>query len=185
MGGWDFFAAGAMPLHFPRAGLLLWFPPRVSRDLFRTFRNKIWSEKKELPIATFSCCWRVVNRRYFGNSILLVLWAEVVAFAFWLAAASFLFSDSSFGDLSPGRINKKALIRNGFWLVFYVKATSLFFKFISPNWNLLKNYWWFGISPEGIGSMGWFLNFLMHCSSPNLLLSPQKMTGYDSRNTDS
>jgi cation/acetate symporter len=34
----------------------------------------------------------------------------------------------------------------------------VYFKFISPESNNASN-WWFGISPEGIGTLGMLLNF--------------------------
>jgi len=34
----------------------------------------------------------------------------------------------------------------------------VFFKFVAPELNHAE-YWWFGISPEGIGTLGMLLNF--------------------------
>ena len=36
----------------------------------------------------------------------------------------------------------------------------VYFKFIAPEQNS-EAYWWFGISPEGIGAVGALLNFLI------------------------
>jgi cation/acetate symporter len=44
-------------------------------------------------------------------------------------------------------------------LIFTVSYIS-YFKFIYPELNS-ADHWWFGISPEGIGSLGMLLNFLV------------------------
>ena len=36
----------------------------------------------------------------------------------------------------------------------------VFFKFISPELNTAE-HWWFGVSPEGIGTFGMVLNFIV------------------------
>jgi cation/acetate symporter len=36
----------------------------------------------------------------------------------------------------------------------------IYFKFISPELNN-SDHWWLGISPEGIGSLGMLLNFVV------------------------
>ena len=40
----------------------------------------------------------------------------------------------------------------------FTGAYIIYFKFIDPAANNASN-WWFGISPEGIGTLGMLLNF--------------------------
>ncbi|MFT4856403.1 MAG: cation/acetate symporter [Algoriphagus sp.] len=150
-------AAGAMAAALSTAaGLLLVISTSVSRDLFRTFRPNM-SEKKELRIARLAAAGAVVIAGYFGiNPPGFV--AEVVAFAFGLAAASF-FPVIIMGIFSS-RINKEGAIAGMLSGLVFTLGYIIFFKFISPELNS-KEYWWFGISPEGIGSIGMFLNFLV------------------------
>ncbi len=150
-------AAGAMAAALSTAaGLLLVISTSVSRDLFRTFRPNM-SEKKELRIARLAAAGAVVIAGYFGiNPPGFV--AEVVAFAFGLAAASF-FPVIIMGIFSS-RINKEGAISGMVTGLVFTLSYIIFFKFISPELNT-KEYWWFGISPEGIGSIGMFLNFFI------------------------
>jgi cation/acetate symporter len=150
-------AAGAMAAALSTAaGLLLVISTSVSRDLFRTFRPDM-SEKKELRIARLAAAGAVVIAGYFGiNPPGFV--AEVVAFAFGLAAASF-FPVIIMGIFSS-RINKEGAIAGMLSGLVFTLGYIIFFKFISPELNS-KAYWWFGISPEGIGSIGMFLNFFV------------------------
>lgn len=148
-------AAGAMAAALSTAaGLLLVISTSVSRDLFKTFKPDI-SEKKELRIARFSAAGAVILAGYFGvNPPGFV--AEVVAFAFGLAAASF-FPVIILGIFST-RINKEGAITGMIVGLVFTIAYISYFKFIAPELNN-ASHWWFGISPEGIGSVGMLLNF--------------------------
>lgn len=150
-------AAGAMAAALSTAaGLLLVISTSVSRDLFRTFKPDM-SEKKELRIARIAAAGAVVIAGYFGiNPPGFV--AEVVAFAFGLAAASF-FPVIIMGIFST-RINKEGAIAGMISGLVFTLAYIVYFKFINPELNTAE-HWWFGISPEGIGSLGMFLNFIV------------------------
>lgn len=149
-------AAGAMAAALSTAaGLLLVISTSVSRDLFRTFRPEM-SEKNELRIARIAAGGAVVLAGYFGvNPPGFV--AEVVAFAFGLAAASF-FPVIIMGIFST-KINKEGAISGMVLGLVFTLAYIIYFKFLSPEMNNAEN-WWFGISPEGIGSVGMLLNFV-------------------------
>jgi cation/acetate symporter len=150
-------AAGGMAAALSTAaGLLLVISTSVSRDLFRTFKPDM-TEKRELLIARISAGGAVILAGYFGvNPPGFV--AEVVAFAFGLAAASF-FPVIIMGIFSS-RMNKEGAIAGMVsGLVFTVLYIS-YFKFISPELNSV-DHWWFGISPEGIGSLGMLINFVV------------------------
>lgn len=150
-------AAGAMAAALSTAaGLLLVISTSVSRDLVKTFNPGI-SEKKELRIARIAAAGAVLFAGYFGvNPPGFV--AEVVAFAFGLAAASF-FPVIILGIFST-RINKEGAITGMISGLIFTLGYITYFKFISPELNNL-DHWWLGISPEGIGSLGMLLNFLM------------------------
>jgi cation/acetate symporter len=160
-------AAGAMAAALSTAaGLLLVISTSVSRDLFKTFRPEI-SEKKELRIARIAAAGAVLLAGYFGiNPPGFV--AEVVAFAFGLAASSF-FPVILLGIFST-RINREGAIAGMLaGLVFTISYIS-YFKFISPELNTAAHWWW-GISPEGIGTLGMALNFLV-CFGVSYLTPP-------------
>lgn len=150
-------AAGAMAAALSTAaGLLLVISTSVSRDLFRTFKPNM-SEKKELRIARLAAAGAVVLAGYFGvNPPGFV--AEVVAFAFGLAAASF-FPVIIMGIFSS-RMTKEGAIAGMVSGLVFTLIYIVYFKFISPEMNSAEN-WWFGISPEGIGSIGMLINFVV------------------------
>lgn len=150
-------AAGAMAAALSTAaGLLLVISTSVSRDLFRTFKPNM-SEKKELRIARIAAAGAVILAGYFGvNPPGFV--AEVVAFAFGLAAASF-FPVIIMGIFSS-RMNKEGAVAGMVSGLVFTMAYIVYFKFVSPEMNT-ADHWWFGISPEGIGSLGMMANFLV------------------------
>ena len=82
--------------------------------------------------------------------------AEVVAFAFGLAAASF-FPVILLGIFST-RMNKEAAISGMLSGLLLTTSYIVYFKFMAPELNHAE-HWWFGISPEGIGTLGMLLNF--------------------------
>jgi len=82
--------------------------------------------------------------------------AQVVAFAFGLAAASF-FPVILLGIFSK-RMNKEAAIAGMITGLVFTFSYIVYFKFVAPADNN-PDHWWFGISPEGIGTLGMLLNF--------------------------
>jgi cation/acetate symporter len=150
-------AAGAMAAALSTAaGLLLVISTSVSRDLVKTFNPGI-TEKKELRIARLAAAGAVVLAGYFGvNPPGFV--AEVVAFAFGLAAASF-FPVIIMGIFST-RINKEGAITGMISGLIFTMGYIIYFKLMSPELNSAE-HWWFGISPEGIGSIGMMINFVV------------------------
>lgn len=150
-------AAGAMAAALSTAaGLLLVISTSVSRDLVKTFNPGI-SEKKELRIAKLAAGGAVILAGYFGiNPPGFV--AEVVAFAFGLAAASF-FPVIIMGIFST-RINKEGAIAGMISGLIFTMGYIVYFKLMSPELNT-ADHWWFGISPEGIGSVGMMINFVV------------------------
>ena len=137
------------------AGLLLVLSAAVSHDLLkRNWRPDI-SETGELVAARVSAGLAVMVAGYLGiNPPGFV--AEVVAFAFGLAAASF-FPVIILGIFSK-RLNREGAIAGMLSGITLTAAYIVYFKFVNPAANVAEN-WWFGISPEGIGSIGMAVNF--------------------------
>ncbi len=137
------------------AGLLLVIASAVSHDLMKGVLTPDMSEKKELLWARAAAGGAVVVAGYFGiNPPGFV--AQVVAFAFGLAASSF-FPIIILGVFWK-RATKEAAIAGMLAGIIFTTWYIVFFKFVHPEMNVLKN-WWFGISPEGIGMIGMLVNF--------------------------
>src|SRR5690606_5295621 len=119
-------AAGGMAAALSTAaGLLLVISTSVSRDLFRTFVPSM-SEKRELLIDRISAATAVVIAGYFGiNPPGLV--AQVVAFAFGLAAASF-FPVIIMGIFST-RMNKQGAIAGMLSGLIFTLGYIIYFNF--------------------------------------------------------
>ena len=129
----------------------------ISHDLLkRNWRPDI-SERGELIAARFSAVFAVLAAGYLGiNPPGFV--AEVVAFAFGLAASSF-FPVIILGIFSK-RLNREGAIAGMLCGITFTAAYIVYFKFVNPGANVAEN-WWFGISPEGIGAVGMTVNFVV------------------------
>ncbi|MDG2119476.1 MAG: cation acetate symporter [Gammaproteobacteria bacterium] len=136
------------------AGLLLVISTSVAHDMLkRTFIPSI-SEKQELLAARLSIFIAVLIAGYVGMNPPAYV-AQVVAFAFGLAAASF-FPAIVLGIFQK-KMNKQGAI-SGMVVGFIFTATYIiYFKLVNPTANISEN-WFFGISPEGIGTLGTILN---------------------------
>ena len=151
-------AAGALAAALSTAaGLLLVISASVSHDLIKKMIKPSISEKGELVAARLSAVVAVCVAGYFGiNPPDFV--AATVALAFGLAAASF-FPAIILGIFSK-RMNKEGAIAGmivGILLmIFYMTK----FKF---DWfgGGTEADWWFGISPEGFGTVAMFANFIV------------------------
>ncbi len=137
------------------AGLLLVVSSAVSHDLLkRGFKPDI-TERGELIAARVSAGAAVLVAGYLGiNPPGFV--AEVVAFAFGLAAASF-FPAFIMGIFSK-RMNREGAVLGMISGISLTAAYIVYFKFVNPAANTAE-HWWFGISPEGIGTVGMLVNF--------------------------
>jgi len=82
--------------------------------------------------------------------------AQVVAFAFGLAAAS-LFPAILLGIFDK-RTNTIGAVTGMLVGLAFTLYYIVYFKFVAPELNN-ADHWWFGISPEGIGMVGAILNF--------------------------
>ena len=139
------------------AGLLLVISTSISHDLLKKLFLQSITDKQELIYARFSAAVAIVIAGYFGIHPPGFV-AQVVAFAFGLAASSF-FPVILMGIFSK-RMNKEGAITGMITGLTFTASYIIYFKFINPSINSAE-YWWFGISPEGIGTLGMFLNFLI------------------------
>ncbi len=133
------------------AGLLLVVSSAISHDLLKRGFARDLSEKGELLAARASAAVAVVVAGYLGIHPPGFV-AEVVAFAFGLAASSF------FPAIVLGIFWKRTTRAGAVWgmvagLTFTV-GYIVHFKFLGGDPADL----WFGISPEGIGTLGMLVN---------------------------
>ena len=146
-------AAGALAAALSTAaGLLLVVSTAISHDLLsRTWMPNI-SERGELMAARLSAAVAVLLAGYFGIHPPGFV-AEVVAFAFGLAASSF-FPALLLGVFTK-RANATGVVTGMLVGLGFTAGYIVYFKFLGGK----PEQWWFGISPEGIGTLGMLLNF--------------------------
>lgn len=137
------------------AGLLLVISSAVSHDLLKQSFMPGISDKQELLYARIAAAVAVCVAGLFGIYPPAFV-AQVVAFAFGLAAAS-LFPALLMGIFSK-RINREGAITGMLIGLVFTFSYIVYFKFVSPELNSAE-YWLLGISPEGIGFIGMLLNF--------------------------
>ncbi len=151
-------AAGALAAALSTAaGLLLVISSAVSHDLLKKMVMPNISDKGELIAARIAATGAVCLAGYFGvNPPGFV--AATVALAFGLAASSF-FPAILLGIFSK-RINKEGAISGMLVGVSLMLFYMLKFKF---GWfgGGTKADWWFGISPEGFGTIAMIVNFVV------------------------
>jgi cation/acetate symporter len=151
-------AAGALAAALSTAaGLLLVISSAVSHDLLKKMVMPKISEKEELIAARIAATVAVCLAGYFGiNPPGFV--AATVALAFGLAASSF-FPAILLGIFSK-RINKEGVISGMLVGVMLMLFYMLKFKFGWFGGGTMAD-WWFGISPEGFGSIAMIANFVV------------------------
>ena len=140
------------------AGLLLVISTSLAHDLLKkvVLRDKL-NEKKELMAARIAAGFAVLLAGLLGIYPLGFV-AQVVAFAFGLAASSF-FPAIILGIFSK-KMNKEGAISGMIVGILFTAGYIIYFKFINPTANKPENWLW-GISPEGIGTIGMVLNFIV------------------------
>ena len=146
------------------AGLLLVISSSLAHDLFCRYVTPNATEKQKVKIGRIAILFGILVAGYFGiNPPGFV--GEVVAFAFGLAAASFF--PAIFLGIFSKRVNRAGAVTGMiiglvFTLVYILLCTShkvfpLFFD--API--LTEEDWLLGISPQGIGTLGMALNFIV------------------------
>lgn len=166
-------AAGALAAALSTAaGLLLVISASVSHDLIKKIVNPKISEKNELVAARLSSIVAVCIAGYFGiNPPGFV--AATVALAFGLAAASFF--PAIILGIFYKRMNKEGamagMIVGIITMLYYMLKYKLgWFDEVLPS----KSQWWFGISPEGFGSVAMLLNFIVSITIMKFTPAPPK-----------
>jgi cation/acetate symporter len=146
-------AAGGLAAALSTAsGLLLVISSSIAHDLYYRIINPAASESQRLMVGRVMVGFAIAVAGYFGvNPPGFV--AQVVAFAFGLAAASF-FPVIILG-IFDGRTNKEGAIAGMITGLVFTTFYIIGVKFYGmPTW-------FFNISAEGIGTVGMLINFMV------------------------
>ena len=152
------------------AGLLLVISTSISHDLLKNYLRPSISEKGELYAARVSIAVAVVAAGLAGlNPPGFV--AEVVALAFGLAASSFF--PAIILGIFDKRMNREGAIAG---MIVGILFTAIYIIYFKPQLGGpgTPEQYWFGISPEGIGTLGMGINFVTAWVISRLTSSPPK-----------
>ena len=157
------------------AGLLLVISAAVSHDLLKGVFMPSISERRELLAGRISAGFAIVIAGLLGYFPPAFV-AQVVAFAFGLAAAS-LFPPILLGIFYK-RMNKQGAIAGMLTGLIFTYAYIEFFKGLFLRWagapfaeDVAEN-WLLGVSPEGIGALGMVLNFVVALTVSRMTAAP-------------
>jgi len=154
-------AAGAIAAALSTAaGLLLVISTSISHDLLKRNLMPNISDKMELRYARGAAAVAILVAGYLGiNPPGFV--AEVVAFAFGLAAASFF--PAIILGIFYKKMNKEGAVAGMLAGMVFTIGYIVYFKgiFITPMAANVPANWFLGISPEGIGTVGMLVNFIV------------------------
>ena len=152
------------------AGLLLVISTSISHDLLKNYLRPDISEKNELYAARVAIAVAVVAAGLAGlNPPGFV--AQVVALAFGLAASSFF--PAIILGIFDKRMNKEGAITGMIVGIVFTASYIIYFKPQLGGPGLPENFWW-GISPEGIGTLGMILNFVIALIVSRFTIAPPK-----------
>jgi cation/acetate symporter len=152
------------------AGLLLVISSSISHDLLKKTYMPHITEKQELRYARIAAAIAIGIAGIFGIYPPAFV-AQVVAFAFGLAAATFF--PALFLGIFYKRLNKEGAIAGMLGGLIFTATYIIYFKFINPG-NNIEEYWLMSISPEGIGSIGMLINFIVSIVVSSLTKEPPK-----------
>ena len=139
------------------AGLLLVISTSISHDLLKNYLQPNISEKGELFAARIAIAVAVVAAGLAGlNPPGFV--AQVVALAFGLAASSFF--PAIILGIFDKRMNREGAVSGMITGILFTATYIIYFKPQLGGSGLPEDYW-FGISPEGIGTLGMLFNFII------------------------
>ena len=152
------------------AGLLLVISTSISHDLLKkTFMPKI-KDRQELLYARIAAGVAVIGAGIAGMNPPGFV-AQVVAFAFGLAASSFF--PAILLGIFDKRTNRYGAISGMVLGIVFTATYIIYFKIANPELNVSEN-WLFGISPEGIGTFGMILNMLVTIVVSRLTPAPSE-----------
>ena len=149
-------AAGALAALSTAAGLLLVISTAVAHDLMKRSFSPSMTERQELLYARIAIFVAVIIAGYVGINPPAYV-AQVVAYAFGLAAASF-FPAIVLGIFQK-RMNKHGAIAGMLTGFLFTAGYIIFFKTLNPSLDNPEG-WWLGISPEGVGTLGTIVNLI-------------------------
>ena len=164
-------AAGAIAAALSTAaGLLLVISSSISHDLIKRIINPNITDKGELVAARISAFFAVMLAGYFGiNPPDFV--AATVALAFGLAAASF------FPAIVLGIFYKK-MNKEGAISGMVVGILSMLFYMTKFKFGWFgggsSEEWWFGVSPEGFGTIAMLINLIVSLIVAKFTAPPPK-----------
>ena len=138
------------------AGLLLVISTSISHDLLKNYLKPSISEKGELWAARISIAVAVIASGIAGMNPPGFV-AQVVALAFGLAASSFF--PAIILGIFDKRMNREGAISG---MILGIVFTTVYIIYFTPKLGGIgtPQGFWFGISPEGIGTLGMFFNFI-------------------------
>lgn len=133
-------------------GLLLIVASSVSYDFYSRVINKRATEKQRAFASRIAAATTVVLAGYLGVHPPATV-AQVAAYAFGLAAASFfpVLILGIFWSRATSQGAIAGMIAGTAFTAFYIVQVGMYHS----------NPWFFGISPEGIGAVGMMLNFVV------------------------
>ena len=152
------------------AGLLLVISTSISHDLLKNYLRPDISEKGELYAARIAIAVAVVAAGLAGlNPPGFV--AQVVALAFGLAASSFF--PAIILGIFDKRMNREGAISGMIVGILFTITYIIHFKPQLGGSGLPEDFWW-GIAPEGIGTLGMLINFIVALGVSRFTASPPK-----------
>ena len=152
------------------AGLLLVISSAISHDLLKKVVMPKISDKQELFFARLSAGIAVLIAGLFGIYPPAFV-AQVVALAFGLAAATIF--PALFLGIFTSWVTREGSILGMLSGLLFTMSYIICFKFIFTDFNN-PDYWFFGISPEGIGVIGMCINFIVAMFVSKITLSPPR-----------
>ncbi|ANM29737.1 sodium:solute symporter [Acidobacteria bacterium Mor1] len=153
------------------AGLLLVISAAISHDLLKSVFMPGISEGQELMAGRISAAFAVMVAGYLGYNPPGFV-AQVVAFAFGLAAASLF--PAIFLGIFVKRVNRQGAVAGMLVGLFFTYGYIEAYKkvFFPPLIENTAEHWFLGISPEGIGFVGMMLNFAVALTVSRLTPEP-------------
>lgn len=149
------------------AGLLLVISSSISHDLLKKWLRPKITEKQELRAARISIAVAVVIAGYAGYNPPDYV-AAIVAFAFGLAASSFF--PAIILGIFDKRMNMHGAVLGMIVGIIFTASYIIYFKFGGGVGH--PERYWFGISPEGIGTIGMFINLVLAMIVSRLTAAP-------------